>query len=260
MLDKLECMNNNKCESPAGGLSFENNSVDSFGFTRTFVYIDGFNLYHGVNKLADKTLKWCNLSKLFYNFTQPNEKIHSIKFFTSRPTHINSDIQKLHRHDNYTKIQKDLGIEIINGKFAKREVRCKSCNNHGLQCNECNKNKLYEHEEKQTDVNLAIKVLSDAFIYKPKNIIICSADTDFIPVINTIKEYKLSKQIKIVIPPQSPIHNDIRIALANFYKIKVNSGNEKLSISIMNDIHLQKSKLPNSITLQDGTVITNPYI
>lgn len=38
MLDKLECMNNNKCESPAGGLSFENNSVDSFGFTRTFIY------------------------------------------------------------------------------------------------------------------------------------------------------------------------------------------------------------------------------
>ena len=45
----------------------------------------------------------------------------------------------------------------------------------------------------------------------------------------------------------------------HFYKIKVNSGNEKLSISIMNDVHLQKAKLPNSITLQDGTIITNPY-
>ena len=48
-------MNNNKCESPAGGLSFENNSVDSFGFTRTFVYIDGFNLYHAVNKFQNKS-------------------------------------------------------------------------------------------------------------------------------------------------------------------------------------------------------------
>lgn len=41
MLDKLKCMSNNNYESPAGGLSFENNLVDSSGFTRTFVYIDG---------------------------------------------------------------------------------------------------------------------------------------------------------------------------------------------------------------------------
>ncbi len=77
MLDKLECMNNNKYESiggrPSVGIS------DRLARTvRTFVYIDGFNLYHGVNKLSDKTLKWCNLSKLFYNFTQPKAKIYEL--------------------------------------------------------------------------------------------------------------------------------------------------------------------------------------
>ncbi len=43
----------NNMKRLAGGSVVENNSADSSIFTRTFAYIDGFNLYHQVQKLKN---------------------------------------------------------------------------------------------------------------------------------------------------------------------------------------------------------------
>ena len=81
MLDKSECMNNDKYESI--GCLFVGISDR---LACTFVYIDGFNLYHAVNKFQNKSYKWCNLRSLFSLFVDPKmERIDEIKFFTSEP-------------------------------------------------------------------------------------------------------------------------------------------------------------------------------
>ena len=228
-----------------------------------FVYIDGFNLYHGVSKFSNQNLKWVsipNLIKAIYN--QDKNREYKIKFFTSRPTHIvyqGSD--KLIRHDNYMALQTELGVEIINGNFARRNIKCKKCDNHGLRCPNCCESKIYSHDEKQTDVNLAINVLSDSFTQKPKEIIICSADTDFIPVINCLKTHKLTNIVRVVIPPNiKSVPQDIRVALGNFYNLPRNQrSNSNCKITLMQELHFKQAVLPNEISINNKKFI-NPYI
>jgi uncharacterized LabA/DUF88 family protein len=254
-------MNNNKCESiggrPSVGISDR--------LARTFVYIDGFNLYHAVNKFQNKSYKWCNLRNLFNLFTDPNiETIDEIKFFTSPPKHIKTPSDtKLKNHENYCNVlEQHCNIRVISGNFAKRDVTCKHCNTVGLFCQICNNDKRYKHEEKQTDVNLALNVILDCVYQKPDNIIICSADTDFIPVIRGVRKYNLCKKIKFFIPPNNNVSNDLRIDLGKYYNTHKIKQDEKVGIVKLEETHfnIDTVKLPNSITLQDGTTITNPYI
>ncbi len=64
---------NDNTKRSTGGRPFENNSVDSFGLARVFAYIDGFNLYHQVQKLKNPHLKWVSLPALMSCFLAPNE-------------------------------------------------------------------------------------------------------------------------------------------------------------------------------------------
>ena len=49
---------------------------------RTFVYVDGFNLYYGA--LKGSSWKWLDLFALFQNMLQSHHQILSIKYFTAR--------------------------------------------------------------------------------------------------------------------------------------------------------------------------------
>jgi uncharacterized LabA/DUF88 family protein len=254
-------MSNNNFESIGGCPSVGTSNR----LARTFVYIDGFNLYHAVNKLFDKSAKWCNLRYLFDIFLDKNiEYIDEIKFFTSEPKHIKyPNDNKLKRHKDYCKILEEYcNIRVISGNFRKSDVRCKKCDNFGLCCPKCQSGKIYEHEEKQTDVNLALSIVLDCVYHKPDNIIICSADTDFIPVVRELQRYNLAKKIKFFIPPNNKINNDLRIALGAYYNAQNIKVNEKIGIVKLEERHfnIQRVKLPNKITLTDGTIITNPYI
>jgi uncharacterized LabA/DUF88 family protein len=228
-----------------------------------FVYIDGFNLYHGVSKFSNQSLKWVSIPSLIRAiYNQDKNKNYKIKFFTSRPEHIKyQGDDKLSRHDNYVALQTELGVQIINGNFARRNIKCKKCDNHGLVCPKCNESKIYGHDEKQTDVNLAINILSDSFVHKPKEIIICSADTDFVPVINCLSIHKLVSTIRIAIPPNvKSVPQDIRIALGNFYNLPINKrSNSDCKITLMQELHFKQAILPNEVNVNNKKYI-NPYL
>ena len=49
---------------------------------RTYVYVDGFNLYYGA--LKDTAWKWIDLPALFATILQPRHDILSVKYFTAR--------------------------------------------------------------------------------------------------------------------------------------------------------------------------------
>jgi len=44
------------------------------------------------------------------------------------------------------------------------------------------------YEEKRTDVNIAIKILEDAFLWKYERAIIMSWDSDIVPAIESVKK------------------------------------------------------------------------
>ena len=49
---------------------------------RTFVYVDGFNLYYGA--LKGTPWKWLDLPALFTKVLQPHHDILKVKYFTAR--------------------------------------------------------------------------------------------------------------------------------------------------------------------------------
>ena len=164
------------------------------------------------------------------------------------------------RHKNYVNIQKSLGVDVVDGKFKRKYLKCKNCidNNTGLSCLNCNYTKLYEHEEKQTDVNLATSIIADYFLHKPNKILICSADSDFVPVIKLFTQIKADITIKFIIPQNAGNFAEIKDALALFYQTK-HSDNHRLGIVKMNEVHLYKAQMKDKIDI-DGNIITNPYL
>lgn len=62
------------------------------------VYIDGFNLYHAIDKLKDNRLKWLDLKKLANTLIRQGESLGDVSFFTAVVTW---DKGKENRHREY---------------------------------------------------------------------------------------------------------------------------------------------------------------
>ena len=137
-------------------------------------YVDGFNTWGHLKTVIKndptwKPLKFCNLPKLATFFIDNNKEfIHNRHFFTAYPDF--ADAGQRYRHRNYIKILHEYcKMSIQNGKF-KRNI-------DGTP-----------REEKQTDVKLALQVITDVMVKKCEKIIILSNDTDFVPLIQYIKD------------------------------------------------------------------------
>ena len=66
---------------------------------RTYVYIDGFNLYYLA--LKDSPWKWLDLKTLCQTVLQSHHEILNIKYFTARVSATRSDPSKPQRQDAY---------------------------------------------------------------------------------------------------------------------------------------------------------------
>lgn len=64
---------------------------------RTFVYVDGFNLYYGA--LKGSSWKWLDLVALFDNMLQSHHRIVTVKYFTARVSGTSADQSKPQRQD-----------------------------------------------------------------------------------------------------------------------------------------------------------------
>ena len=51
---------------------------------KTIFYVDGFNLYFGINTSGWSSLKWLDFKLLANNLLKLNQKIFEINYFTSR--------------------------------------------------------------------------------------------------------------------------------------------------------------------------------
>lgn len=148
---------------------------------RILFLIDGFNLYHSIkyNKNHHK-YRWLNLEKMCQCFITKNKKIINIFYFTAYATWRPSSMA---RHKIYVKALELFNIIPIFGKFKIKDRFCPNC-----------KKEYLSHEEKQTDVNIAIKLLQEAINDSYDNAIIVSVDSDLIPAIKAVKNLYPTKK------------------------------------------------------------------
>lgn len=155
---------------------------------RTFVYVDGFNLYHAINDLRDDSLKWLCLRRLSESIVRPDERVTKIKYFSAYATWMPAAYK---RHRAYVQALQEEGVEFIEGQFKKKFLRCKVCSAQ-----------YQTHEEKETDVNIGIHLVRDTFEGRFDRAIIVSADTDMRSAVKMARGISGTKIIDVVSPPK----------------------------------------------------------
>src|SRR4030065_1588842 len=139
---------------------------------RVSFYIDGFNVYHNIDKYYRETqicYKWLNYRSLFNSLLESNEQISDIYFFTSISDYHPEDSKN--RHIIYIRALKNEGIIVIRGNFAEKPIECRV-----RKCSYTGKKIFYKLEEKKTDVNIATYMVRDAYLDKYDKCFLVSAD------------------------------------------------------------------------------------
>ena len=87
---------------------------------KTWVYVDGFNLYYGA--LKDTPYKWLDLSRMGA-LLLPGYQITKIKYFAARVSARDDDPDKPTRQQIYFRALKTLpDLEIVLGRFLAHDV------------------------------------------------------------------------------------------------------------------------------------------
>ena len=201
--------------------------------------IDGFNIYHSVLDLKRSSgycTKWLDLASLCKSYIHlfgRNAILENIFYFSAIPYYLTSkNPGKIERHKNYIKCLIATGINVELGRFKEKNVWCDNC-----------RSMILKHEEKETDVTLAIKVL-EVFLKKIcDTVVIVSGDTDLAPALRKCKNLFPDKNIVFAFPFSRKNKELLKLAPDSF------------SISRKQYI---KHQLPISITLKDGKVFSKP--
>ena len=90
---------------------------------RTFVYVDGFNLYYGA--LKGTSWKWLDLPALLAKVLQPHHDILTVKYFTARVSATPANQSKPQRQDVYLRALRHYRpeVEVYFGHFLSHTVR-----------------------------------------------------------------------------------------------------------------------------------------
>ncbi len=177
---------------------------------RVIAYIDGFNLYFGLRERGWRRFYWLNVQLLVQNLLKFNQELVMTKYFTAR---IIGAPDKQKRQSTFIEALETLpDLKIFYGKYQLNPRECPNC---GFKDRVPN--------EKMTDVNIAVEILSDAVNDKFDIALLLSADSDLTPLVSAIKDTFTQKRIVVAFPParqsvelSNIAHACLRIGRANF--------------------------------------------
>lgn len=198
---------------------------------RVIVYIDGFNFYYGLKSSGWKKYYWLDIVKFFSSFMESHQELVQVNYFSAIP--YNSGEQK--RQDSFFSANKlDSTFKLHLGKFLKKTIICRSCNgSHDT------------YKEKESDVRVATRMISDVVNDKCDISILVSGDSDLIPPIEFIKDHKPTHKIFVYFPPKRE-SSSLRNLCDKYVKLERHSK------------RFEESMLDNELTDSTGYVIKRP--
>ena len=208
---------------------------------RTAFLVDGFNLYHSLVEASKDaqgvTTKWLDLKSLCSSYlsaagkiAQERATLQKIYYFSAPPIHRSQG--KLDRHALYVKCIKATGVHVELARFKPKDVYCPNCMKY-----------FVAHEEKETDVALAIKLFEVCHRDEADTIVLITGDTDLAPAVRTCKNLFPHKLIFFAFPYKRTNRELVSIAPESF-SIKLKS--------------FLRHQFPDPISLPDGTKIQKP--
>jgi uncharacterized LabA/DUF88 family protein len=197
---------------------------------RVVCLIDGFNLYHSINENPSlKQFKWLDLQSFAHSFLRSGETLTDLYYFTSLAYW---DALKQERHKRYIRVLKDRGIKVVYGKFKAKDAVCRICG------------KSYTSpEEKRTDVNIAVTLFRLAHEDQFDTALLISGDTDLAPAVEAVVGSFPQKRVGVIFPMN---RTNLELEAAALFTVHIKYG------------RIIGHRLPDSVTLKDGTTITCP--
>ena len=198
---------------------------------RVTAFIDGFNLYHAIDDLGLHHLKWLNLRTLCEQFAPHTQfELTDIFYFSAFATW-RADAYK--RHRELVKALRSVGVTPVMGNFKPKDRSCFKCG-HQWQ----------HHEEKETDVNIALYVLRGAFKDDFDRALVISGDSDFAPAVKMVASQFPNKQVKIITPIGRGYSMDLFRAAGG------NKNCRKMKL-----VHLEHSVFGKEVRDADGNLV-----
>ncbi len=160
---------------------------------KTIAYIDGFNLHYGA--LSQSPFRWLDLEKMV-RLLRPGDEIVRVKYFTA-PVH---GPTKPNQEAYLTALSARPCIEIVMGNFKKKTVECSNPSCPGQPRRQ---RRFQTHEEKRTDVNIALHMIDDAYQAHCQRFVLISGDSDLVPAIELVTDRMPSAKVNVYIPVPS---------------------------------------------------------
>jgi uncharacterized LabA/DUF88 family protein len=166
---------------------------------KTYVYVDGFNLYYGAVKHTP--YKWLNILSLS-QLLLPRNDIIKIKYFTALVTARPGDPYKPNRQQIYLRALRTLpNLEIIYGRFLEHEITMPLARS---LAGKVRYEQVMKTEEKGSDVNIASHLINDGYKGLYKVAILITNDSDLVEPIKIVQN-ELGLAVGVLNPrPASP--------------------------------------------------------
>jgi len=159
-----------------------------------------------------------------------NQKLIATKYFTSR---VSGPPNKVKRQGTFIEALETLNkFHIFYGHYLTNRVECKKCGNIFPKPN-----------EKMTDVNIAVEMLTDAFLGNFDTAILISADSDLTAPVRKIRSLFSHLKVVVAFPPARFSFALKDVASGSFF-----IGRKKLAISVF----------PDEVLKSDGFMLKRP--
>ena len=153
---------------------------------RAIAYVDGFNLYHAIDALNQPHLHWVDLRSLATSFLHEAQTLVSVNYYSAYATWLPRTFA-LHRQ--YTAALAATGVGLHMSRFSTRRHQCFTC---GASWD--------SHEEKQTDVQMAVDIVADCLENRFDLALVITADSDLSPAISRVRGSP-GKRLLMIAPP-----------------------------------------------------------
>lgn len=194
-------------------------------------FVDGFNLYHALKDLGRPELKWLDLWKLSGRFAaQEFQELTRVYYFSAFATWLPDSYR---RHRQYVKALETCGVTPIMGRFKEKDQSCFSCGA-----------RWKTHEEKETDVNLALFLLNEARKDTYDHAFIISNDSDLVPAVKMVRQEFPHKRIRILTPPGKRTSMDL-----------VRAAGGKKFVRTIKESQISKLIMPVRLSGRDGEIV-----
>jgi hypothetical protein len=222
------------------------------------LYVDGFNFYYGVGAYWSRQrglagLGWCDFRALVERHFPETGHVH-VKYFTA-PVTENVELRN-HRPGEHLRysiwrraLQTISSLTVVEGFYKRSGDRSAP-------------GPAEDREEKQTDINLAVEMMMDAFgaaESRPEHVFLLSGDYDQMPVVFALQE-RAAKPIPVtVLLPSAQSETDwnqsyerTRKRLLKSYPIKSRAGGlgRPVQVKVLDETILASSLL--GYTLRDS--------